>query len=84
MSLRTANSVLLLRRKVAAHRRASAHLSADQLSLEMRILTVADIFDPLEVNRPHRDAMPLEKVFGIVQREALDRRGRQGRSLQSP
>src|SRR4029077_21132813 len=46
------------------------HLSAGQLSLEMRILTVADIYDALAAKRPYRDAMPLEKVFGIMQKEA--------------
>lgn len=46
------------------------HWDADQLSLEMRILTVADIFDALAAERPYRDAMPLEKVFGIMRKEA--------------
>jgi putative nucleotidyltransferase with HDIG domain len=46
------------------------HWNADQLSLEMRILTVADIFDALAAKRPYRDAMPLDKVFGIMQKEA--------------
>jgi putative nucleotidyltransferase with HDIG domain len=43
---------------------------ADRLSLEMRILAVADIFDALAAKRPYRDAMPLEKVFEILQRDA--------------
>jgi HD-GYP domain-containing protein (c-di-GMP phosphodiesterase class II) len=47
------------------------HLNADHLSLEMRILTVADIYDALAAKRPYRDAMPPEKVFGIMQKEAL-------------
>jgi HD-GYP domain-containing protein (c-di-GMP phosphodiesterase class II) len=46
------------------------HWNADQLSLEMRILTVADIFDALAAKRPYRDAMPLEKVFDIMRKEA--------------
>jgi HD-GYP domain-containing protein (c-di-GMP phosphodiesterase class II) len=46
------------------------HWSADQLSLEMRILTVADIFDALAAKRPYRDAMPLEKVFDIMRKDA--------------
>ncbi len=46
------------------------HLSADQLTLEMRILTVADIFDALAAKRPYRDALPLEKVFEIMQKDA--------------
>jgi HD-GYP domain-containing protein (c-di-GMP phosphodiesterase class II) len=36
----------------------------------MRILTVADIYDALSAKRPYRDAMPLEKVFGIMQKDA--------------
>jgi len=46
------------------------HWNADQLSLEMRILTVADIFDALAAKRPYRDAMPLEKVFEIMKKDA--------------
>jgi putative nucleotidyltransferase with HDIG domain len=46
------------------------HWDADRLSLEMRILTVADIFDALAAKRPYRDAMPPEKVFGIMQKDA--------------
>jgi len=46
------------------------HWGTAQLSLEMRILTVADIFDALAAKRPYRDAMPLEKVFGIMRKEA--------------
>jgi putative nucleotidyltransferase with HDIG domain len=41
-------------------------LSADQLSMDMRILTVADIFDALTADRPYRAAMPLEKAFAIM------------------
>jgi HD-GYP domain-containing protein (c-di-GMP phosphodiesterase class II) len=43
---------------------------AERLSLEMRIITVADIFDALAAKRPYRDAMPLEKVFAIMREEA--------------
>lgn len=46
------------------------NLSDQQLPLEARILVVADIFDALSANRPYRDAMPLEKVFGILRRDA--------------
>ncbi len=41
-------------------------LCADALSLEMRILTVADIFDALTADRPYRAAMPIEKAYGIM------------------
>jgi HD-GYP domain-containing protein (c-di-GMP phosphodiesterase class II) len=46
------------------------HYGADELSLEMRILTVADIYDALAAKRPYRDAMPLETVFEIMQKDA--------------
>ena len=42
---------------------------AERLSLEMRIIAVADIFDALAAKRPYRDAMPLEKVFSIMREE---------------
>ena len=44
--------------------------SAEQLSLPARILVVADIFDALAAKRPYRDAVPIEKVFAIMQGEA--------------
>jgi HD-GYP domain-containing protein (c-di-GMP phosphodiesterase class II) len=31
---------------------------------------VSDIFDALSAKRPYRDAMPLEKVFGIMRKDA--------------
>jgi HD-GYP domain-containing protein (c-di-GMP phosphodiesterase class II) len=43
---------------------------AERLSLEMRIVAVADIFDALSAKRPYRDALPLEKVFEIMQKDA--------------
>jgi putative nucleotidyltransferase with HDIG domain len=50
-------------------------LCAEQLSTEARILVVADIFDALSAQRPYREALPLEKVFGIMRQDvphALD------------
>ncbi len=50
-------------------------LSSSQLSLEARILTVADIFDALSANRPYREGLPLETVFKIMRKDtphALD------------
>jgi putative nucleotidyltransferase with HDIG domain len=44
--------------------------SADQLSLEARILAVADIFDALAADRPYREGMPMEKVISILRQEA--------------
>ncbi len=44
--------------------------SAAQLPLEARILVVSDIFDALAAKRPYRDAMPLEKAFAIMHKDA--------------
>lgn len=46
-------------------------LGAEQLDLEMRILAVADVFDALSADRPYREAMPLNEVFKIMDREAI-------------
>lgn len=45
-------------------------LSGDQLDLETRILAVADVYDALSAERPYRGAMPREKVFEILEKEA--------------
>ena len=42
-------------------------LKGESICLLTRILTVADIFDALSAKRPYRDAMPLEKVFSILE-----------------
>lgn len=42
-------------------------LTAEQLPLETRIVTVADIFDALTADRPYRAAMPLAKALSIMQ-----------------
>lgn len=39
---------------------------ADQIALETRIITVADIFDALTADRPYRAAMPVSKAFAIM------------------
>jgi putative nucleotidyltransferase with HDIG domain len=41
-------------------------LSADRLSLEVRIVTTADIFDALTADRPYRAAMPVNKALAIM------------------
>ena len=43
---------------------------AEQLSLEMRILTVADMFDALAARRPYREGLAIEKVFDIMKKNA--------------
>lgn len=45
-------------------------LSAEQLTPEMRILAVADVFDALHAERPYRPALPLEQVLEIMERES--------------
>jgi putative nucleotidyltransferase with HDIG domain len=45
-------------------------LTGDGLSMPARILVVADIYDALAAQRPYRDALPLETVLKIMQRDA--------------
>ncbi len=48
-------------------------VTADQLSLETRIMTVCDIFDALTASdRPYKKAMPVEKALQILNWEAND------------
>ncbi len=52
-------------------------LRADQISLETRIITTADIFDALSAERPYRPAIPLDKaldMMGKIVGSALDAR----------
>lgn len=41
-------------------------LSAGDICLETRIITVSDIFDALHAERPYRAAMPIEKAMDIM------------------
>jgi putative nucleotidyltransferase with HDIG domain len=41
-------------------------LDAKSISIESRIITVADIFDALTADRPYRAAMPVEKALHIM------------------
>lgn len=45
-------------------------LNATQLTMEMRVLAVADVFDALSAERPYRPALPLEEVYAIMERES--------------
>jgi len=45
-------------------------LTGDQLDLDMRILAVADVFDALSAERPYREALPLDEVFLLLDKEA--------------
>ena len=44
--------------------------SSQQLSLECRILAIADIFEALSATRPYRHALPIKKVFEIIRQSS--------------
>lgn len=46
------------------------NLPAEALTLPARILAVADVFDALHAERPYREALPPEKVFAILDKDA--------------
>ena len=41
-------------------------LTGEQIPLEIRIVTTADIFDALTADRPYRAAMPVEKALAVM------------------
>ncbi len=41
-------------------------LAGDEIALETRIITTADIFDALTADRPYRSAMPVDKALAIM------------------
>ncbi len=45
-------------------------LGAEALSLDVRIVSVCDVFDALSADRPYREAMPPEQVWAILGKEA--------------
>ena len=45
-------------------------VTGEQLDFDMRILAVADVFDALSAERPYRGALPLERVFSILDADA--------------
>lgn len=52
-------------------------LSGDEISLETRIITTADIFDAITAARPYRGAVPVSKTLEIMEAElgkAIDAR----------
>lgn len=44
-------------------------LSGEALCLEVRILSVADVFDALSAERPYRAALPITQVFEIMDKD---------------
>jgi HD-GYP domain-containing protein (c-di-GMP phosphodiesterase class II) len=45
-------------------------LTAGQMSLDARILVVADIFNALAAKRPYRDALPMDAVLSVLRKDA--------------
>lgn len=45
-------------------------LKGEEISIEARILSVADVFDALYSDRPYRSKLPLDKVIDILKEEA--------------
>jgi hypothetical protein len=47
------------------------HLKADEIPVQVRMMTIADIFDALtESDRPYKKALPADKALDIVRAEA--------------
>lgn len=44
-------------------------LVADEISMETRIITVADIFDAITANRPYRGPIPVPEAIAIMEKE---------------
>ena len=44
-------------------------LKGDEINLETRIVTTADIFDALTAERPYRAAMPVSQAFAIMEKD---------------
>lgn len=44
-------------------------LAADQIGPEVRMLSVADVFDALTADRPYRPAMKVEEAFALLDRD---------------
>ena len=52
-------------------------LAGDAITLETRIMTVADIFDAMTADRPYRAAMPIQEAMATMDRDrgtAVDER----------
>ncbi len=44
-------------------------LTRTDLNQDIRIATACDVFDGLSADRPYREAMPLDRVFEIMDRD---------------
>jgi HD-GYP domain-containing protein (c-di-GMP phosphodiesterase class II) len=45
-------------------------VTGESLDLPSRILAVADVYDALSQDRPYRQAMPGERVIGILKKDS--------------
>jgi HD-GYP domain-containing protein (c-di-GMP phosphodiesterase class II) len=45
-------------------------LTAQEIPMEVRIVSTADVFDALTADRPYRSAMPIDKAIGILREGA--------------
>ncbi|MCP8899825.1 HD domain-containing phosphohydrolase [Gilvimarinus xylanilyticus] len=45
-------------------------LKAEAITLEARIVAIADVFDALTSKRPYKDAWPTDKAFALLQEQA--------------
>jgi putative nucleotidyltransferase with HDIG domain len=48
-------------------------LSAEGMSVPARIIAVADVYQALSEKRPYRESLPIETVFGIMDRDVPHR-----------
>lgn len=44
-------------------------LKGEEICMEVRFLTVVDVFDALSAERPYRAAMPISKAFEILDKD---------------
>ena len=51
------------------------HLTGAELSLEMRLLAVADVYSALTEDRPYRKPMPIDQVIAIMQEQGAPQAG---------
>ena len=44
-------------------------LTAERISIETRIITVADIFDAITADRPYRGPIPVDQAIAMMEKE---------------
>lgn len=56
--------------KTPGRKHRTSGLAGDEIPLESRIITVADIFDALTTVRPYKDAWPIDQALAELKRMA--------------